>query len=150
MVPKFRGYFKFMPDPEEGCCFNRGIGDKQCTAIVYVKDLLVTCKDEVAMVGFIDALKTKYNEVQEHTSVKHSFLGTSLNMTEVGLCSITMPTFLADLVKDVELGSIVIPASNKIFMINDSNPLLKETRTKQFHESWRSCYIWARESGWIS
>ena len=40
----------FVPNPEEGCYFNRAIGDNQCTVIVYVDDLLVTCKDEVTIV----------------------------------------------------------------------------------------------------
>ena len=28
-----------MPNPEEDCCFNRGVDDTQCTMIVYVDDL---------------------------------------------------------------------------------------------------------------
>ena len=41
---------EFVADPEECCCFKRDVGDKQCTIIVYVNDLLVTCKDEVTIV----------------------------------------------------------------------------------------------------
>ena len=33
----------FVPNPEEGCCFNHEVGDMQCTVIVCVDDLLVTC-----------------------------------------------------------------------------------------------------------
>ena len=47
----------FVPNPEEGCCFNRGVGDMQCTVIVYVDDLLVTCKDADTISGVIQALK---------------------------------------------------------------------------------------------
>ena len=47
-IPEMMG---FIPNPKEGCCFNRGVGDMQCTVIVSVDDLLVTCKDEVTIVG---------------------------------------------------------------------------------------------------
>ena len=70
--------------------------------IVYVDDLPVTCKDKTTIAGVIEALKAKYQDVQEHMGVKHSYLGMSLDMSEVGVCSITMPMFIADVLKDVE------------------------------------------------
>ena len=57
----------------------------------------------------------------------------SLDMSEVGVCSITMPTFIAELLKDVELGSVVTPASGTLFMMNEISPLLDEIRRKRFH-----------------
>jgi len=123
----------FVPNPEEGCCFNRGVGDMQCTVIVYVDDLLVTCKDADTISGVIQALKVKYHDVQEHTGVKHSYLGMSLDMSVTGVCSITMPMFISEVLKDVELGSVVTPASGTLFMIDESSPLLDETRRKRFH-----------------
>ena len=42
--------------------------------------------------------------------VMHSYLGMSLDMSEVGVCSITIPIIIADVLKDVELGSVVTPA----------------------------------------
>ena len=48
-----------MPKLEEVCCFNREVGDKQCTLIVYVDGLLVTCKDVVTIDGVNKALKAK-------------------------------------------------------------------------------------------
>ena len=53
-----------MPNPDEGCCFNSGVGDKQCPIIAYVDDLLVNCKDEVTTTGVSKALKAKYRDVQ--------------------------------------------------------------------------------------
>ena len=57
-----------------------------CTVIVYVDDLLVTCKDEANIDRVIEVLKVKYFDVQEHTGVKHSYLGMSLDVSEVGIC----------------------------------------------------------------
>ena len=47
---------RFIPNPEKGCCFNRGVWDMQCTVIIYVDGLLVTCRDEATMDAVIEAL----------------------------------------------------------------------------------------------
>ena len=72
---------------------------------MYVDDLLVTCKD-----GLIKALKTKYHDAQDHMGVKHSYLGMSLDLSAAGVGSITMPIFIADMLKDFESRSVVTPA----------------------------------------
>ena len=66
----------------------------QCTVLVYVDDLLVTCKDEVTMNEVIETLKAKCHDVLEHRGVKQSYLGMSLDMSEVRVCSLTMPMFI--------------------------------------------------------
>ena len=38
------------------------LGDIQCTAIVYVDDLLVSCNDEATIAGIIKALKVWHHE----------------------------------------------------------------------------------------
>ena len=100
----------------------------QCTVIAYVNDLPVTCKDETTIAEVVDVLKAKYHDVQEHTGVKHSYLGRSLDMSEVGVCSITMNMVITEVLMEVLLGSVVTPGSGTLFMINKSSPLLDETR----------------------
>ena len=58
----------------------------QCTVVVYDDDLLVTCKDESTIAEVFEALKVKYHDVQEYKIMKHSYLGMSLDMSEVGVC----------------------------------------------------------------
>ena len=62
--------------------------------------------------------------------MKHLYLGMFLAMSDVGLCSITMSMFIA---KDVELGSVVAPASGTFLIINESIPLVDEAHRKRFH-----------------
>ena len=59
-----------MPNTEEGYYSNRGVGNKQCTIIDYVDDLLMTCKNKVTIVGAIKALTAKYHDVQERTVLR--------------------------------------------------------------------------------
>ena len=54
-------------------------------------------------------------------------------MFVIGVCPITMPIFIADMLEGVELESVVIPASGTLFMINESSPLLDEAHWKWFH-----------------
>ena len=77
--------------------------------------------------------KSKVFDVQKHKEVKHSYLGMSLDMSVVGVCSITMPMSIAEVLKDVELGSVLTPASGTFFMINESCPPIDETRRKWLH-----------------
>ena len=57
----------------------------------------------------------------------------SLDMTVTGVCSIIMPMYKADELKDAELRSVATPASGAIFIINESSSLLIEARKKRFH-----------------
>ena len=67
--------------------------------IVYVDDVLVTCKDEVTIDGVIETIKTKYDDVQLHMKVKHSYLGMPLDLSVTWVSSITTPVFIADILK---------------------------------------------------
>ena len=44
-------------------------------------------------------------------------------MSATGACSITMPMFIVDVLKDVKLGTVVTPASGDLVMTNESSPL---------------------------
>ena len=65
----------------------------------------------------------KFHATQEHAGVKLSYLEMSLDLSVTGVCSITLSIFVADILKDVRLGSTVNPASAQLFMFNKSSPL---------------------------
>ena len=105
----------------------------QCTVIVYVEDLLVKYKDDIAIAAVVEALKVKYHDVQKHTGVKHSYLGMTLNMSEVGECSNTPPMIIPEVLKDAELESVITPASGTLLMIKENSLPLDEACRKRFH-----------------
>ena len=74
----------------------------QCTMIIYVDDLPVTCMDDAATGGVIEALKAKYHDLQEHVGVKQSYLGITLDQSVTGMYSITVSMFIADVLKNVK------------------------------------------------
>jgi len=123
----------FRANPEEPCCFNHGVGADQCTIIVFVDDLLVTCRNMDIINDLISKLKAKYHEVQEHTGVHHSYLGMSIDMSKDGICVLTMPMFVAEVIKDVPVGSAVSPAGGTLYIQNENSELLAESDRKIFH-----------------
>ena len=112
---------------EERCCFKRGVGEIQCTLIVYSHDLLKTCKDETTIAGVMEPLNAKYHDVQEHTRVKHLYLGCPWTCLCL-VCGLSLCLFgIADVLKDVN------PAPGTLFMVNGSSLLLDEAHKKRFH-----------------
>ena len=83
----------------------------------------MTCKDEATIAGVVEALKAKYHDGQEHTGAENSYLGMSLYLTITGVYSITRPRSITDVLRDVDLGNVVTPTSNILFIINESSPL---------------------------
>ena len=97
----------------------------------------MTWKDETTIARVIEALKAMYHDMQEHMGVKHSYLNMSLNMSENGVCSITMPVFIAEVLMGIELRSAATPTSGTLFMTNESSPaLVDKTRRKRSHVGW--------------
>ena len=82
----------------------------QCTVIDYVDDLLVTCKDEATIARVIEELMNKCHDIQQGPGVKHTKLEMSLDLSVTLVCFIAMPMTIADVLKDVELESVVTPA----------------------------------------
>jgi hypothetical protein len=120
--------------PEVCCCINCGVGDMQYKVMRYGDDLLGTCGDSFSMDRVISALKAKYLYVQEeNTGVKHWYLGMSEDMSAIGMCCITAPMFISEVLTDVVLGSAVTPTSGILFMIDESSPLLEEACRKRYH-----------------
>jgi hypothetical protein len=71
----------FVANPEDECVFNKGDGNQQCTIVLYVDDLLITCKVRETINATLASLKAKYKDVQEHVGTKHSYLGMSMDFT---------------------------------------------------------------------
>ena len=55
---------------------------------------------------------------EENTGVKHSYPEMSLDMSEVGVCSITAHIFIAEVLKNIDSISVVTSVLGTIFMIN--------------------------------
>jgi hypothetical protein len=56
--------------------FNAQKGHHQCTVIIYVDDLMITCRDELAIDSIIESLSCRFDSKLKVTSgAIHSYLG---------------------------------------------------------------------------
>ena len=110
-----------------GKCLVSGEGNQQCTVVLYVDDLLVTCKDRGTIDATLATLKAKYKDVREHVGTKHSYLGMSMDFTKKQIVSITMSHFIDSVLVHVSvLGVAVSPATAGFVSVDESSQLQSE------------------------
>jgi hypothetical protein len=114
--------------------FNKVIDGNQCTIVIYVDDLLITCKSAEAIGCVLDELKQQYNEITIHNGDVHSYLGQTFDWSCPGKCKVTMEGYVNDLfeVYDVE-GCAATPATEKLFIISEDSESLSGEMKEKFH-----------------
>lgn len=58
--------FGFEKNPYDHCVFNRYFTGKQCTVVIYVDDLKISCVDKEAVAAVIKELQRVYGTVNVH------------------------------------------------------------------------------------
>jgi hypothetical protein len=69
----------FTPNPLDPCVLNKTVGENQLTVVVFVDDILATCKDGAALEQLIVDLKGKFAEVKGCVRDDFSYLGMHVN-----------------------------------------------------------------------
>jgi hypothetical protein len=127
---KSKGYIQNPLDP---CVFNKTVGKDQCTVIVYVDDLMVTCRDIILIEELEAALKTEFKEITSHEGLIHSYLGMEFDFSVSGQVKVRMEGYISDLLSFSEIqGTAKTPAANHLFDVRDS-PKLNELKKDLFH-----------------
>jgi len=123
----------FVPNPKDECVLNKGTGAEQCTIVVYVDDLLITCKDNDTLESIANSIKDQFREVKINRGKIHSYLGMTFNYEEVGEVKITMEGYVKDLLNAHQFkGKAKTPALPYLFETRESD-LLDEKRREEFH-----------------
>jgi hypothetical protein len=60
----------FVKNPSDPCVFNLE-GNSQCTIVLYVDDLMITCKDQSILDVVVKHLRDVYKEITVQTGEKH-------------------------------------------------------------------------------
>jgi histone deacetylase 1/2 len=124
------GYVKNVIDP---CVFNKLVNGIQCTVLIYVDDLFVTCKN-LSMIDALESLlKAKFKEVSVHEGPVHSYLGMTWDFSVLDEVKVTMEGYTADLIKASGVqGVSATPATDFLFNTRDA-PALEPARKEEFH-----------------
>jgi hypothetical protein len=100
----------------DSCVFNKQVGGKQCTIVLYVDDLLVTSEDETAIDELEAQLIATYQKVTSTAGRIHSYLGMTFDFTTEGSVSVTMQGYIDDMMREYGITKVATsPANNKLF-----------------------------------
>ena len=124
------GYIK---NPFDPCVFNKTIDGVQCTVVVYVDDIFVTCRNLRVIEDLESLLKRKFKEITVHDGHIHSYLGMTWNFEVPGEVKVTMEGYVDEVLKyATTTGTVSTPASDQLFNIRDAPPL-DSGRKEEFH-----------------
>lgn len=124
-------------NPYDRCIFNRGTGADQCSVVVYVDDLLITCNSQSTIDAVINDIRLKYKHITVNKNCKVlSYLGMQLDYNFDGKVQISMKHFINDLLKRNNVTeSRRCPADENVFIVNEKAEPLNETEKETFHST---------------
>lgn len=129
----------FIPNPSEPCVLNRGsvVDGTQQTIAVHVDDFLITTQVNSSMDDLISELQAAFIDVTVHREKVLLYLGMNFDFSTPGKVKICMLGYLEDFLKDHShvVGIASTPASNKLFDVDDTSPVLEPDQAKVFHTS---------------
>ena len=126
----------YVPNPIDVCVFNRQAGDVQCTIVLHVDDLLITCRNEAIIDELIAALRDKYQEIEAKKGPVLSYVGMTFDFSVEGRVSISMKGYVYDLLDELDInGSAKTPATSDLFSVREDCPKLPQDRREQFHSN---------------
>jgi hypothetical protein len=124
----------FMPNEVDPCVFNKMVGGKQCTILLYVDDLLVTCEVKGAIMDVIAQLEQAFEgDVKACHDKDLSYLGMHLKI-EDGSITVSMVAYLRGVLDELGVtGKVTTPATADLFNPGVAGRALSEMEGKKFH-----------------
>jgi hypothetical protein len=124
----------FTKNPTDPCIFNMN-GKEQCTIIIYVDDLMITCKDKSTIDDVLEVLLTTYKDLSIHEGVQHDYLGCHYDFSIKGQVNITMEAYIKDCIDQYGItNTSPTPAKEDILDITHG-VILDEDRRQNFHSA---------------
>jgi hypothetical protein len=125
----------FKDNPYDKCVFNKMIDGKQCTIVVYVDDLKISCVLETAVEGVIAELQKVYKKIKIKRGKEFDYLGMSLDFQTKGLLKLHMKGYIDEVIKEMDYnGKVpVTPATKFLFEVDPKGVKLSEGKREKFH-----------------
>ena len=123
-------------NPLDVCVFNRRVGNKQCTIVLHVDDLMITCCDQAIIDELITALRDKYQEIEVKKGPVLSYVGMTFDFSVEGRVTVSMKGYVYDLLDTLDMtGTARTPATSDLFTVREDCPKLPQDRREQFHSN---------------
>lgn len=107
------------------CVMNKTVGGNQLTVVIFVDDILATCRSESSLTWLIRALESEFDTVKGGIHEDLSYLGMHIkNKRHEGKVEVSMEGYEDELMKYAKVTGVrKTPATTNLFVIGDSKPL---------------------------
>ena len=124
-------------NPEDPCVFNLGFGKEQCTVLLHVDDILVSCRHQGPITALWKAIETRYGSklvIKKGSTL--SYLGMSMDFSVKGEVAVTQRGFTDEMLGgcgiDLTKGATT-PASDSLFVTREDAGKATEEEATWFH-----------------
>jgi hypothetical protein len=131
--------FGFDVNPYDRCVFNKMYFGKQCTVIIHVDDLMISCVDSRAIKSVIDHLEKVYTKVNGVVDQRVEYLGMDFDFSVKGLAKIGMGKMVDAIVhewNESDTGTVKTPATANLFEVSaDAQEVQDRAMKDKFHST---------------
>lgn len=106
----------------------------QCTVLIHVDDLKISCKDSRGVEDVITHLTNVYGKMNVCRDKIIDYLGMDFDYSKKGEVKISMTAMVEQIIEELGIHeSNKTPAANDLFQVDKESPLLDKERAKLFH-----------------
>ena len=127
----------FEPNPYDGCVFNKTMYGVQCTVLIYVDDLKVSCKDPRGVDDTLADLTKVYKKLAIKEGKKMDYLGMELDFGTKGVVQLSMAGLIEEVFLEypVDEKKVSSPAAHHLFEVNELSEKLPGKEKESFHSA---------------
>jgi hypothetical protein len=123
----------FKTNQLEPCVFERGSGEDWVIVTLYVDDGKAFCRRRELLVQLGKDISAAYTATFNF-DLKSQYLGMLFDYTEPGVCLVSMPKLIDDVLADMDVkGGSKYPHDSNLYTIDESSPALDAKRMKVFY-----------------
>jgi len=125
----------YICNPIEPCVFNKLVDNIQCTCVIYVDDLMFTCKDITIINHTLDVIRKAFqSEPKTQYGLIHDYLGKRFDFSIPGEVKVSMTGYIDDMLKLANItGTSDTPAAAHLFTIRPDAKRLDPKQKEYFH-----------------
>jgi hypothetical protein len=126
--------FGYKKNAYDACVFNKLTHNTQCTVVIHVDDLKVSCQDPRGVDETLNELKKVYGNINIHKEPIIDYLGMDLDYSNPGVVKISMRGLTDQVLEDIPVTKAVrTPATVDLFSVNDESKELEKEKKEKFH-----------------
>jgi hypothetical protein len=115
------------------CVMNKMFDGNQCTLVVYVDDLLITCKRGDVLTTVTEELKSRFGDVKFSQEEDISYLGMHIKVKD-GAATVSMEAYVRGVLSEYPVtGVVTTPATADLFTQISGDKQLDRKQAKLFH-----------------